>query len=254
MRVAVLSDVHGNALALEAVLADVERAGGVDAYWFIGDAVALGDDPVRCLDLIDGLPGLLRVRGNTDRMTVADSGEVDEAFLDIAAKDRALAKRQMLMSRGFSWTRGVLVKAGWYDWLAAMPVEERLTLPDGTRVLLVHASPGTDDGPGLRDTQPEEEFVAQLAGAEADLVIVGHTHLPIDRTADGVRAWNLGSVSMPFTEDTRAMWTLLEADDTGYTLTRQYATYDIPAMLERLANAHHPAEPIIRAAWDGKAW
>jgi len=250
MRVAIFSDVHGNSLALDAVLADVERVGGVDAYWFIGDAVALGDDPAGCLEAIEALPGLLRVRGNTDRMTVAESPEADEAFLDVAATDRGPAKRQMLMSRGFSWTRGVLVKAGWYGWLVEMPVEERVTLPDGTRVLLVHASPGTDDGAGLRETQSEEEFAAQLLGAEAELVVVGHTHLPIDRTGGGVRVWNLGSVSMPFTEDKRAMWTLLEANDEGYTLTRQFASYDVVEWLNRLKAAHHPTESVIRKAWE----
>ena len=253
MRVAIFSDVHGNLLALEAVLADVEAQGGVDATWFIGDAVALGDDPAGCVATIEQLPGVLKVRGNTDRMTVADSAEVDEEFLDTAATDRDLAARQMAMSRGFSWARGILVKDGGYDWLAEMPVEERLELPDGTRVLLVHAAPGTDDGPGLRESQSDAEVEALLEGAEADLVIVGHTHLPMERTVNGVHVWNLGSVSLPFAGDSRAMWTLLEADESGHTLTRQYARYDIDAMLERFEATHHPTGAVAVQAWKAVA-
>jgi predicted phosphodiesterase len=254
MRVAVFSDVHGNTLALQAVLADVERLGGVDAYWFVGDAAASGYDPSGCIALIAALPGLRRVRGNTDRMTVADSPGDDATFFDDVVRDRAVATRQLKLDRGMAWTRGAVATGGGYDWLADMPIEDRVTLPDGTRVLLVHAAPGTDAGSGIRTEQSDAEVGALLAGADAELVIVGHTHQPVDRTVNGVRAWNLGSVSMPFTDDTRAMWTLLEADEAGHTLTRQHASYDIDAMLGRLAVAHHPAEDVIREPWDGKAY
>ncbi len=54
---------------------------------------------------------------------------------------------------GFSWTRGYLSATGWLDWLASLPLEVCVTLPDGTRVLGVHASPGRDDGSGLHPAQ-----------------------------------------------------------------------------------------------------
>jgi diadenosine tetraphosphatase ApaH/serine/threonine PP2A family protein phosphatase len=117
-------------------------------------------------------------------------------------------------------------------------------------VLVVHASPGTDDGPGLRDTQTDDEVRELIAGADAGLIVVGHTHLPVDRTVDGVRIWNLGSVSMPFTDDVRAMWTLLEADESGYRLGRHYAEYDIDAMLAAAAAVGHPAIDLLRRTWD----
>ena len=71
----------------------------------------------------------------------------------------------------------------------------------------------------------------------------------IDRTVEGCRVWNLGSISNPKTEDTRAMWTLLEADADGYTLQRHYVTYDISEMLAQLEVAHHPTEAAIRSFW-----
>ena len=70
MRVALLSDIHGNSIALDAVLSDIEQAGGVDEYWALGDLVALGHDPIGVVERLASLPGLSLVRGNTDRYVV----------------------------------------------------------------------------------------------------------------------------------------------------------------------------------------
>ena len=249
MRVAIFSDVHGNALALDAVLADIDRVGGVDAWWFGGDTAALGYDPAGCLQRLAAIPELVRVRGNTDRYIVTEDVDADRSFLAGAAADPEQALAGMSFGRGFAWTIGAVTAVGLRDWLTDLPLDWRTTLPDGTRVLLVHASPGRDDGPGISPDDADEVVAERLAGAEADLVITGHTHQPLDRSVDGVRVWNLGSVSNPGTDDQRAMWTLLEADDQGYTLTRQFATYDVPAMLTALADSHHPTRDYVRLFW-----
>ena len=67
VHIAVISDVHGNLEALDAVLAD---ASGADAYWFLGDLVAHGPRPAECVRRVRALPGLVAVRGNTDRYTL----------------------------------------------------------------------------------------------------------------------------------------------------------------------------------------
>ena len=67
MRLAIFSDVHGNPIALDAVLRDVRERGGADGYWVLGDIVALGYDPVGVLEQLAALSGLVAVRGNTDR-------------------------------------------------------------------------------------------------------------------------------------------------------------------------------------------
>jgi predicted phosphodiesterase len=195
------------------------------------------------------IPDLVRVRGNTDRYVVTEDLDADRAFLANAADNLEQALGGMQFGRGFAWTIGAATAVGLRDWLAELSLEWRTTLPDGTRVLLVHASPGRDDGPGIEPDDDDEVVAQRLAGAEADLVITGHTHEPLDRTVDGVRVWNLGSVSNPKTDDQRAMWTLLEADDTGYTLTRQYVEYDIPAMLAALEESHHPTRNAIQSFW-----
>ena len=72
MRLALLSDVHGNPIALEAVLADVAARGGADGYWVLGDHAAQGFDPVGALRRLTALPNAAFSRGNTDRYVLGD--------------------------------------------------------------------------------------------------------------------------------------------------------------------------------------
>jgi len=265
MRVAIFSDIHGNAIALEAVLADIAAAGGVDAHWVVGDVADMGIDPVRCISRLRELPGLSIVRGNGDRAVVqSDADALATRLSDITPEDVRL---ELMYLEEAAWARGAITATGQFDWLASLPLEVRTTLPDGTRVLLVHASPGTDEGTGLRAEQSDEEVrallmdsglatermqsIGALPGAlEADLVMVGHTHTPLDRTVDDTRIFNTGSVSNPVTKDQRAMWSLLQADEQGYRLDRQFVEYDREAYLRQVISVHHPAEAAIRAFFD----
>ncbi|HWK03137.1 MAG TPA: metallophosphoesterase, partial [Puia sp.] len=88
MKIALLADIHGNAIALEAVLADITRKGGVDGYWILGDLVALGPDPNGVLQQLMHLPELRLIRGNTDRYVV--SGDRPSPTLEEAREDSSL--------------------------------------------------------------------------------------------------------------------------------------------------------------------
>ena len=162
MRLAILSDIHGNPLALDAVLADIQSQGEVDTYWVLGDFAALGYDPVTPLETITALPHASFTRGNTDRYVVTEDLPVPP---EKALEDPALLPQVIEATRSFSWTRGYLSAAGWLDWLTNLPLEVRLTLPDGTRLLGVHASPGRDDGPGLQPKHSDGELEQRLAAA-----------------------------------------------------------------------------------------
>lgn len=231
MRVAVFSDVHGNLAALDAVLAD---AAGVDEFWVVGDLVAHGPHPAGVLHRLMDLPNARFVRGNTDRYVL--TGELPE-MID-PDRDVELA---MASARSFAWTRGAIGARG-YEWLAARPIEERVTLPDHTAVLLVHASPGRDSGSGIQPTMTEQELRdAGVTDAGARLIFVGHTHVPTDHTIDGIRVVNLGSISVPGTADRRAMWALLTADTNGFTIDRRFTEYDIEAVTAALDEQYHPS-------------
>jgi predicted phosphodiesterase len=243
MRLAILSDVHGNATALDAVLADITAAGGVDGYWVLGDHVALGPDPTGTIARLTALPNARFVRGNTDRYTT--TGDRPEPTPEDVLADPAKLPVALQVAASFAWTQGAVTAAGQFDWLAALPLEQWLTLPDGTRLLGVHAAPGEDDGPGINPGQADDELAALLAGCDADLVVVGHTHVPLDRTAGGVRVVNLGSVSNPATADLRAAYIVLEADASGYRLERRRVAYDIPAVMAAIEGIRHPASAFL---------
>lgn len=88
MRIALLSDIHGNSIALDAVLADIQTNGGVDEYWILGDLCAIGHDPVGVLERVAQLPNVRFVRGNTDRYTV--TGALPNPTFAEVAKDASL--------------------------------------------------------------------------------------------------------------------------------------------------------------------
>src|SRR5258708_20521055 len=138
MRLAILSDIHGNALAVGGGLADIQSQGEVDAYWVLGDFAALGYDPVTPLEKVTALSHAGFTRGNTDRYVVTGDLPVQP---EKALQDPALLPEVIEAVRSFSWTRGYLSAPGWLDWLSNLPLEGRLTLPYGTRLLAVHASP-----------------------------------------------------------------------------------------------------------------
>jgi predicted phosphodiesterase len=242
MRLAIFSDIHGNPLALKAVLDDISSQGEVDAYWVLGDFAALGYDPVTPLETLVRLPHSSFTRGNTDRYVVTEDLPIQP---ELALLDPTLLPEVIETTRSFSWTRGYLSATGWLEWLASLPLEVRLTLPDGTRLLGVHASPGRDDGSGLHLTHSDAQLERRLAGCEADLVIVGHTHVPLDRQVDRIRAINLGSVSNPVTASLEATYVLLDADEDGYRVQLRHVDYDREAVIRAIEHSRHPTPSFL---------
>nr|HET6904860.1 metallophosphoesterase family protein [Ktedonobacteraceae bacterium] len=249
MRLAILSDIHGNPLALDAVLADIQSQGEVDAYWVLGDFAALGYDPVTPLEHITALPHASFTRGNTDRYAVTEDLPVQP---DKALQDPTLLPEVIEAVRSFSWTRGYLSATGWLDWLTNLPLEVRLTLPDGTRLLGVHASPGRDDGPGLQPKHSDDQLEQRLAGCEADVVIVGHTHIPLDRQVGRIHVINLGSISNPVTPGLQATYVLLDADEHGYDIQLRRVDYDHEAVIKAIEHSHHPVPSFLTGFMRGE--
>lgn len=243
MRIAILSDIHGNSIALDAVLADIEQSGGVDGYWILGDFVALGHDPIGVLERVGQLPGLVCTRGNTDRYVFAE--ERPFPAISDAQSDPSLVARIVEMNASFAWTQGAVTAAGWLNWLASRPLEFATTLPDGTRFLGVHAAPGTDDGEGLHAALPEAAIAAALDGVPADLICVGHTHEVMDVVVNGRHLINLGSVSNPKAPDLRASYVLLTADQQRHDIQHHYVEYDRQAVIAALNEVRHPGRAFI---------
>jgi predicted phosphodiesterase len=243
MRVAILSDIHGNSIALDAVLEDIEQSDSVDEYWVLGDLAALGHAPVQVLERLAALPEVRYARGNTDRY-VCTGDRPPQPLHDVKA-DPTLWPAVVEIAGTFAWTQGAITSAGWLEWLSQLPLEFRIALPDGTKVLGVHAAPGRDDGAGFRPGMNDADLVSLLGDCDADLVFVGHTHQFVDVVVGGTRVVNPGSVSNPLPPDLRAFYVLLEADSSGYAIESRQVDYDREAVIRALERIRHPGTEFI---------
>ncbi len=243
MRIALLSDIHGNSIALDAVLADIEALGGVNAHWFVGDLAGLGPDPVGVIERIAAIENAVVVRGNTDHYIVEEE-RPDPHAADVEG-DISLLHLYGIVAKQLGWTAGAVAATGWLEWIDALPVEARLTLPDGTRLLGVHASPGKYGGTGIHPNLTDAELHYLLADCNADLVCVGHTHWPMNIRVNvgqgrDIHVVNLGCVSNPIPPDLRASYVILEADKSGYQIEHRQIGYDRETVIEQIRNVRYP--------------
>lgn len=250
MRLGVIADIHGNDVALRAVLKDAEGL-DVDRWWALGDLVLFGPRPVEVLELLRTLPGIEMLRGNTDRYVLTGEQPAPHATAADAVASHDLVQRYAAMAAGIGWTRGVLDQGGVLTALTTLPTTLRLQLPSGARVLGVHASPGADDGPGIAPGTADERLRLLFAGCDADIVIGGHTHRMTDRHLDGIRALNPGSAGMPHSVGTTS-WLLLEDDGHGPTVTQRTAPFDVNTVVEDLHRRRHPNTEFVASILTGQ--
>ncbi|HYK30524.1 MAG TPA: metallophosphoesterase family protein [Streptosporangiaceae bacterium] len=251
MKLGVIADIHGNDVALRAVLKHADRV-GVDRWWALGDLVLFGPRPAEVLELLQGLPGISMLRGNTDRYVLTGEQPAPHATAADAVASVDLVERYGAMAAGIGWTRGVLDQAGLLASLTALPGQLRLQLPSGTTLLGVHASLRADDGPGIDPNIPDEQLRPLLAGCGADVVIGGHTHSATDRYVDGVRALNPGTAGLP-RGSSAASWLLLEDDGGTVDVTHFAAPFDVDAVVGDLRQRRHPNAEYIASILTAQA-
>lgn len=249
MRYAVLSDIHGNSIALDAVLAAL-ASHRIDGYLVLGDLCGIGYDPVGVLERLHRLPNLLTVRGNADRYVTRGQRPFPR-LADVQA-DLSLLPKFQEIERSFGWTQGAIQAAGWFDWLDALPLEIRLTLPDGTRLLGVHAAPGRDSGQGFVPTADADTLRELVANAAADLVLVGHTHWQWRYEIDDVTVVNVGCVSNPRPPDNRASFAVLDADAHETRITCYRLRYDTQAAIRAAYAVRYPAADFVSMLYAGE--
>lgn len=242
MRIAVLSDIHGNIVAFDAVLEALHADGPVDEYWLLGDFVALGPSPVEVLERVDSLSPVRCVRGNTDRYIFA--GDRPGPTIEDVEADLDKLPNLVEVVGTFGWTEGALSRTDKVAWLAALPLEIRTQLPDGTRMLGVHAYPGSDTGQGFRVGLTQDHYAQRLDGCDADLVFAGHHHRQLDVTVGAQRAVNVGSVSMDL-DHQRACYAVVDADTSGHRVELHAIDYDRDAVIQHLKDLRHPGRDYI---------
>lgn len=187
-----LADVHGNATALAAVLAEVDRE-GPDLVVHCGD-LTWGAEPLETLALLEPWAGRLQcVRGNAERMLVE---------LADGSSQAATPRQQWMVER-----HGQAAVAA----LARFPAHVVAEVEGLGRVLFCHGSPRSDEE-CITVRTPEERLREALAGVDADVVVTAHTHMQYDRRVLGRRLLNPGSVGLPYEDERGAYWALLGPD------------------------------------------
>jgi predicted phosphodiesterase len=203
-RLAVLSDVHGNAVALAAVRKAIKSA-RPDFVLIAGDHVLNGPEPAEALAGIRELEseGALVVQGNTD-VAVADF-DYTAAFpwLTEGVPDSFRAAAE--------WAHETIGDDG-VAWLRRLPFERRLWVGDAL-VLVTHASPGSQTQ-GFDQALDASVVFERAARTDARVICCGHTHIPEVRDLGFKRIVNDGSAGYVFDGDPTASWVLLDIDET----------------------------------------
>jgi putative phosphoesterase len=235
-RIAVLSDVHGNATALAAVRTAIAAA-KPDAVLVAGDHVLNGPEPAAAVDGIRELEaaGALVVQGNTD-IAVAD--------FDWAAAFPWLEGVTDAIRYASEWAHEALGDER-LDWLRRLPAERRVRIEE-TLVLLTHASPGSQTA-GFDQTLDPSVTIERLSRTDARVVCCGHTHLPEIRDFGWKQIVNDGSAGYVFDGDPTASWALIELDGEAVNAAIQRTEYDVLAVSNALSTRGLPGD-IYRAA------
>ncbi len=200
MRLAVVSDIHGNLTALEAVIADIERR-AVDRVVHGGDLVLIGCQPAEVVDRIRelGWPGIV---GNTDELL----WRPEERALQERSAPKLHELLRLLFDEYAPATQELLGDER-VSWLRQLPGEHR-----EQDAALVHASPGDLWRAPLPDAD-DVELTATYGPCDAETVVYGHIHRPYVRRLDRFTITNSGSVGSPFDGDPRASYLLLDAGE-----------------------------------------
>lgn len=208
-KIALLSDVHGNATALEAVLANAESQGVTD-YWFLGDLLMPGTGRRNILDRLDQLPISLQVRGNwEDSLWRALHGKLD------------LSRPSHLYLTRLCHFILEEIRPEEIDRMQDLPLQV-LTEVEGLKIAVSHHLPDKNWGRELIHIGEQADFDRLFEGNEAAIAIYGHIHQQFLRYGTkGQLVINPGSIGQPFfldatlRQDLRAQYAIIEIDETG---------------------------------------
>jgi len=215
--VALISDVHSNLEALQAVLAEAE---GLDVYC-LGDIVGYGASPNEV------------VRALIERRATCLLGNHDNAAISGDVKE--FNPRAAMVA---VWTAGKLTSES-TSFLGSLPRDRSLVL-EGTRMYLAHGSPEDTLWEYVSPETHSDLFDYYLEKVGADVIALGHTHVPFSWKGGRGRVFNPGSVGQPRDGDNRASYALLTLGSDGSEVEIRRVAYDIDGAAKRISAAGLP--------------
>jgi putative phosphoesterase len=228
MRIVIFSDVHGNVVALEAVLAAIRREATPDALFVAGDLVLFGPRPAESLARLRSLEAARFVKGNTDQYLIDDTHNQQQA---------AFARKQ-LSKDDIAFVRD-------------LPFEQRLEVAPGHELLIVHANPRDLEGQ-IKPESADVQIRPWFEGVTAEVVAFGHYHVPFVRQLDGRTLVDVASVGMSRDGDQRAVYAIVTWERGTWQIEHRRVPFDIQAvardyMAVGFPNAKRAAQQLLEA-------
>ncbi|HLO04165.1 MAG TPA: metallophosphoesterase family protein [Symbiobacteriaceae bacterium] len=225
MRIGILSDIHGNLPALQAVQRELERH-QVDQIVNLGDVAFRGPAPRECWEAVRAM-GAPVLRGNTEDW-LTGAAAIPAPLAPI--RDWTLARLD----------DGMLAEMG------ALPFDHRIEAY-GKRIRFVHGSPQSNME-FIFPFTPEEELTRAVVGAEAEILVMGHTHWTFSRRIAGVHLIGVGSIGLPFDGDPGAAFAVLEVTADAVRLTHLRVSYDGERTLSMAQESGFPDGEFLASA------
>lgn len=222
MRIAIISDIHGNQVALEAVLQDLERQPALDHMVVAGDLCLNGPCPLEVLETVRGLDCPV-LQGNVDFEVVTMAPEKGEKKRNTAA-----------------WTREQIGQKG-IDYLASLPHSHRIANSHGEDLLIVHANPlNLEDAifPNASDSELERLLGGLDNGIGA--MAFGHLHIAYTRRWRHLFLVDVGSCGLPRDEDLRASYAILSWQANSWMAEIRRVAYDVQAVVKQIKTSGMP--------------
>ena len=226
-KITLLSDIHGNTTALEAVLEDAKRA-GVEEYWLLGDVLMPGTGRRHLLNLLEELPITVQILGNwEDSLWRAMKGMLDPS----RASHRYLMRHcQYILEE---------IRPEEIEAMQSLPMQVHRKV-SGLRVGITHHLPDKNWGRELIHIGDQKDFDRLVTNPPCDIAVYGHIHQQFFRYGSGGELiLNPGSIGQPFflqanlRKDLRAMYAILEFDESGLKdVDFRRVSYDIEKELQ----------------------
>ena len=240
MRIAILSDIHGNKLALEAVLRDLEHQRKCDEIIVAGDLVWAGPWPVEVVDRVRAIEAKV-IQGNTD------------AYFGRSSSNVPSGKDDVRFSAQLAWMVEQLGPDR-VEFLANLPFSLRFSPVLDHDLLIVHANPHDLEqtiAPALSDADLDS-LLGDSAVLDWEVLAFGHVHVPYERRWRDRLLVDVASVGLPMDGDERAAYGILEWDGFAWRVEHRRVLYDVPAVAHQmitggLPRGKHFAERLISA-------
>ncbi|QGQ95321.1 metallophosphoesterase [Paenibacillus psychroresistens] len=238
MRVAFISDIHGNAVALEEVLTDIAKK-NIDKIYVLGDLCYRCPEPKRALDLIRALNTDV-IKGNADEWVIraVRLGEVPDKALEMMNLER-------------DWVKSQLEQPD-LDYLEQLPTEINFCM-EGINIHLFHATPDSLFEfilPGVDDETLHSKLMS--ANEDAQIYIYGHIHRSYIRYLRGKIVINTGSVGLPFDGLALASYAIVEIVEGNISTSIERVSYDVEKVAEQYKALNYPnAEMMIKILRNG---